>query len=760
MLRTLRGLSLRARRASVHAFPRTALADGLALALVSTFALGAAAAFTAPLDPADDPGPRYDNTYAKDFIMDAPWRVVDANTPIPITVILKDCDADDISELHWIRAVDRTNGSVPIWYHDFGGEEIGDDVFEHNYWTWITLVTEGHPLLPNGTPLTPANLGYGPGATIELEVSVYFRDDWFNYTETRVLRVRVGDGPFPWPAGWYGGDTHYHTMYTNNIAEFGAPIPAVREAGKALGLHWLTVTDHSCDLDEMGDGEYSYGTPAWEYTIQSGAGIQTDYRNNSIYSDMWQASGADVAEFDSPSFRLYRGVEANLSSIDADSWQKTLHCLLYSPTYVHSPNSGALGERPVFPSLPVGLSQIMGTGFAFAAHPIDDLGSEFGGFDFTVNGARWGDEDITAALGYESFRGLQLFNTRTTVESSDQNDPWSEFDGGNSASNPYPIGLLTGIDLWDQRLRAGLGSTRPKILISGGSDAHGDFNYASFFGLDNYATDNAIGKVQTVVFVPGGWSAGDLPPVSELLGALENGRSVATDGPFVEIGLDRNGDGDWDDTGDVRLGDEAVVNPTASLPLGVRWATLAEFGTVASLRVWVSTPSQTVAILDVDPSATGGGLAGDTVVDLGGLGLSGPTYVRAECRTSDGNLGHRAYTNPIWLTFDPATPVEILNRDDSELAFVSAYPNPFAPSTALVFRVPSGEHSDRVDLGIYDLAGRRVRSLLARETLPGGEHRAVWDARDDGGRPSPAGVYFARLRVGGETVTRKVVLLP
>ena len=123
----------------------------------------------------------------------------------------KHCDEDDIRDLHWLRVRDDANGTT-LWRHDFDDETIGDDPSEHNYWTCITNVTEGHPSLPDGTPLTPANLGYGPGDVVPLVVDVYYRDDWFNYTETRHLRVNVGHGPFPWPEDWYGGDTHYHTL--------------------------------------------------------------------------------------------------------------------------------------------------------------------------------------------------------------------------------------------------------------------------------------------------------------------------------------------------------------------------------------------------------------------------------------------------------------------------------------------------------------------------------------------------------------------
>ena len=53
-----------------------------------------------------------------------------------------------------------------------------------------------------------------------------------------------------------------------------------------------------------------------------------------------------------------------------------------------------------------------------------------------------------------------------------------------------------------------------------------------------------------------------------------------------------------------------------------------------------------------------------------------------------------------------------------------------------------------MDLGIFDVAGRHVRSLL-RGNFAAGERVVVWDGRDDAGGQSPSGVYFARLRCNG-----------
>jgi hypothetical protein len=726
---------------------RSALPVLIGVLAVSLLLCGASSA-----DPADS---RYDNTFMKDFIMDAPWRVIDASTPIPLTVVLKDCDTDDIRELHWVRCWDITSGETLIWDHDFGDEQIGDDVYESNFWTWITTVTEGHPTLPDGTLLTPSNLGYSDGDAINLKMSVYYRDDWFNYTETRFLRVRVGHGAYPWPEGWYGGDTHYHTMYTNNIAEFGAPLPAVVLAAKALGLSWLTTTDHSCDLDETGDGAFSYATTHWEYTIQDQTGTETVYRDNTALGYAWGAIGDEVAAWDSPELRLYRAVELNASSVDADSYQKTLHSLFYNDAYIASPLSGAIGERPVTPTLSAALSQLSGGGFAYAAHPMSDMSAEWGGIDWTINGAAWGDEDIATALGFESFRGLEAFNTRATRYSSDQANPWADFDAGVSPDSPYPQELLAGVEAWDACLRASLEPLR-KVFFAGGSDAHGDFNYGSFLSLDSYATDNAIGKVQTVVHVPGGWRSGDLPPMADILEAYREGRSVVTDGPFVETGVDANEDGDFDDPGDLAVGSDVEVSSAQSLPLTVRWRSNPDFGPVVRVEIIAGDESGTWTLHALDPSQSGEGFSGETTVDLTSYGFAGRVYFRAECRSDLGGDVHRAYANPMWVLFDDTSVADAVPA----APLVSLSGNPFRQDVAVRFAAPARATSVR--LSVYDVSGRLVRVLYdsggpaiegsnatsydvcsASEVSWNGE--VCWNGRDESGRRVSSGVYLFRL---------------
>jgi hypothetical protein len=157
--------------------------------------------------------------------------------------------------------------------------------------------------------------------------------------------------------------------------------------------------------------------------------------------------------------------------------------------------------------------------------------------------------------------------------------------------------------------------------------------------------------VQTVVYIPGGYGPGNLPPMSEIMAAHRAGRSVATDGPFLEIGLDRDDDGDWYEAGDLMISDDGIADPTGYLPLKIRWASLEEFGPITSVQLIAGDGLGTSTLASFDPDSAGQGYGGITTVDLSGFGLHGLHFLRAELLTDDGAAGHRAYTNPIWITF-------------------------------------------------------------------------------------------------------------
>ncbi|MBK9302499.1 MAG: VCBS repeat-containing protein [bacterium] len=90
------------------------------------------------------------------------------------------------------------------------------------------------------------------------------------------------------------------------------------------------------------------------------------------------------------------------------------------------------------------------------------------------------------------------------------------------------------------------------------------------------------------------------------------------------------------------------------------------------------------------------------------------------------------------------------------LRLLEPYPNPFNPATTLRYDLP---RSGRVELRVYDVAGRLVRTLRAGEVEAAGRREAVWDGRDDAGRAAAAGAYLVRLSANGETLGRRLLLV-
>ncbi|MCX5752813.1 MAG: T9SS type A sorting domain-containing protein [Candidatus Krumholzibacteria bacterium] len=89
------------------------------------------------------------------------------------------------------------------------------------------------------------------------------------------------------------------------------------------------------------------------------------------------------------------------------------------------------------------------------------------------------------------------------------------------------------------------------------------------------------------------------------------------------------------------------------------------------------------------------------------------------------------------------------------LALRQNSPNPFNPSTTISYYLPERM---RVRLDVYDVSGRLV-ARLADEEQERGNKTVQWDGRGmHGGRVS-SGVYYYRLQVGKEAISRTMVLM-
>jgi hypothetical protein len=104
-------------------------------------------------------------------------------------------------------------------------------------------------------------------------------------------------------------------------------------------------------------------------------------------------------------------------------------------------------------------------------------------------------------------------------------------------------------------------------------------------------------------------------------------------------------------------------------------------------------------------------------------------------------------------------PLDVPNFEDGGLVnFVNMSNNPLKSGQAKIhFGLAK---SDRVQVQVYDVSGRLVRTLADRQ-FPAGTHDLVWDGVDNGGRQVARGVYFTQVKYYSSkfTANRKLTVL-
>ena len=103
-------------------------------------------------------------------------------------------------------------------------------------------------------------------------------------------------------------------------------------------------------------------------------------------------------------------------------------------------------------------------------------------------------------------------------------------------------------------------------------------------------------------------------------------------------------------------------------------------------------------------------------------------------------------TLPSLAAVPPSTP--------TAFRLLAPRPNPSRARVQIEFQLPK---SEPVDVQIFDVAGRRTRTLFAGQVLGPGDHVASWDGRDAAGALAAPGLYLIRVGAGGESRLARVV---
>ncbi len=144
------------------------------------------------------------------------------------------------------------------------------------------------------------------------------------------------------------------------------------------------------------------------------------------------------------------------------------------------------------------------------------------------------------------------------------------------------------------------------------------------------------------------------------------------------------------------------------------------------------------------PLAAGNHVARVVLDTLSNAGFSSPNV-----ETNENN-------NASTLSFSVAATLAVGDGAPRALALSNAWPNPAVGRASFALELPAPAS---VDLAIHDLQGRAVWHQGAR-SLGAGRWPLEWPGTDASGSRAAAGVYMARVRVNGQELTRRFVLLP
>lgn len=108
---------------------------------------------------------------------------------------------------------------------------------------------------------------------------------------------------------------------------------------------------------------------------------------------------------------------------------------------------------------------------------------------------------------------------------------------------------------------------------------------------------------------------------------------------------------------------------------------------------------------------------------------------------------------PVRAVFE--VPLEPVSNEDNgtlpqSLALEQNYPNPFSLATTIRYKIPA---AGAVRIAVYNALGQQVR-LLEDGFQVAGEHAVAFDADS-----LPSGLYLYRLEAGGQTLTRRMLVV-
>lgn len=307
------------------------------------------------------------------------------------------------------------------------------------------------------------------------------RVDNYRHVPKPPLRVIHAQDPLPRHPGWFTGETHLHTTFTDDQVEFGASPAQTRACALQFGLDFFTATDHSYDLDDE-PGNYLRNDPELK---------------------KWQASRAELSNLNrKPGPAVIGGEEISV----ANSTGRTVHLLHYNDSKFFTGNADSGEDWPRMVS-EYKIQQVLKDRSEDTVSVAAHSGYKFGFLQrLLLKRGSWEKADHLA----DGLDGVQVLS-----------------------STPLHPGFHDSKRLWIDALLSA-----KKLAVFGGSDSHGNFNRNWHISLPplklGMNEDQIFGQVRTLV-------RSASPAVADLVVAMKAKRTALTTGPVGHLSIDFNG---------------------------------------------------------------------------------------------------------------------------------------------------------------------------------------------------------------------------
>ena len=99
---------------------------------------------------------------------------------------------------------------------------------------------------------------------------------------------------------------------------------------------------------------------------------------------------------------------------------------------------------------------------------------------------------------------------------------------------------------------------------------------------------------------------------------------------------------------------------------------------------------------------------------------------------------------------------EIFNKIPIKL--MQNYPNPFQVKSSQTSIEFSLKREGRTEVSIYNIKGQKVKTL-ADKNFNSGNHKLIWDGKNNTGKEVSSGIYFYKIEQDGKTQTKKMIVI-